>query len=371
MMTVEVGKVEQGGGRPLLWTECCSCDEAPMKARIKEDLPEFGFVRPSSSQDPAAGPQPGTGHIVALKQWLTTEWRFGMVFATLGGHLMVEWRMPTLVQHLASTTGEGCAAAVATSQLDASSAKGRLERIQRVSSTDGDGAVARAERHFQATNSEVMCLKLQCFVHRLATLRQNVVSLSGNLVTDLTHLVLSLRGAQRYRDVPMVIAPSRRQKASRRPGSVAKSCHDIGEQQQLVGHVLASVRTGAMSFAGMFSCPWRTGLGRTTRTWSTSSMTRVWRTRRPASCSTSRSLRRSAEAALHPLRGGIVRMQRMGRRGWGYCCRPTTSSRRSMRIGWTTSMGGPQDGKIANSLAEQQVSPLLLMPLPMPWMHHL
>lgn len=149
-------------------------------------MPEFGFIQPSSPRDTASGPQPGADHIFALQQLLTLGRRFGMVFATVGGHLMVEWRRLTLVQHLASSTGEGYAADGAPSHLGASSVEWGFKRIQQVSSADGDGAVARTEQQFQAVNADVMCLDFQSFVCRLAMSRQN-------LVADFTHLVLGLR----------------------------------------------------------------------------------------------------------------------------------------------------------------------------------
>ena len=91
----------------------------------------------------------------AAQNLLTTQYQYVMLFAVGGRKFTVQWEMLVPVQALTRKTAECYRRALSLIQLDLTDFTWKFLRVQRCAATDGDGAVARAERQVAALNPDV------------------------------------------------------------------------------------------------------------------------------------------------------------------------------------------------------------------------
>ena len=96
------------------------------------------------------------------------------------------------LQCLDSTKGHCYWHALQQLELKCRSIASRFGRTQRLSATDGDGAVAMAERAFDSKSPDLQVLHTTCQVHHCAGIRKKAMALNEPAITAVVHTCLAL-----------------------------------------------------------------------------------------------------------------------------------------------------------------------------------
>jgi hypothetical protein len=134
---------------------------------------------------------------VGIIKILQTERSFVILVRADVGLMSVQWQLLMSVQRLLRTTAESYAASFLRTGVGSQlvSLGARFLRRQRLVMSDGDAAIALAERALwnSPSFSSWNLLHLTCAVHRAAAARSSVMAQLGRHSQALTHLALSLR----------------------------------------------------------------------------------------------------------------------------------------------------------------------------------
>lgn len=196
MMEAVVNAVLADGGEIVCLTECARYDETPMRVRVREsaDLINLSSFQGDAGVAPAlAGLTSQMKFVSELQKLLQVELKYMMLVKLGDMHCAIDWTLLVPVLLMARGTGENYSRCLSLVRLDLSSVRRHVGRVQRLVITDGDGAVARGERHLRDLDPGADHLHLTCMVHKAAAMKEAALALDPHTVVGLTHLTKSLR----------------------------------------------------------------------------------------------------------------------------------------------------------------------------------
>ena len=209
MLQACIDEVKKRGGVCVLLSEHPRYDETQMVARVRDDelvydMRSLSVVRADDVTSNALSSSSASAFVSAPQKLLQTEWRYVALFEIGDSYTSITWEIATLVQPMSAGTGEVYSRCVSLSGLDLTRFVPQFQRYQRVSATDGDGAIGRAERHLKQQRPECHVLHTKCKVHKAATMKQLVMELDPAM-KDIKHMVLALRATNGLRSFRRVV----------------------------------------------------------------------------------------------------------------------------------------------------------------------
>lgn len=190
---------ERAGGCLITFTTFARYDETPMKMAVVDSDVLFGL--PPELLDTHALSRESMAYLKqavrdsAPAKLLQTEFLFTSLVRLADRFILLAFRAVAPVQAMAKTTASVYYAA--SLKLESIFALGDIateySRVQRASCTDGDGAIARAERARAETFPREANLRTTCVLHKLCAAREGVCDLAPLVVRQVKHVVLSLR----------------------------------------------------------------------------------------------------------------------------------------------------------------------------------
>lgn len=195
MMHAVIAEVRRQGGRTITLCEFPRYDETPMISRVKDLDIVYDLTHGRRALVEGAA-LPKVTYEALPQKILQTEWKYAMLFEVSGKYIVIEMNLLSLVQTMAKGNAETYESALRISGLDLQPFCSLFPLVQRVASTDGDSAVARAERHIAQSRPHIAPLHLRCVVHRAASMKESVMRIKAGLAQEITHVVLSLRASR-------------------------------------------------------------------------------------------------------------------------------------------------------------------------------
>lgn len=188
-----VADVEASNGELISFYTISRYDETPMKFRIPDDLSRDCLKKSAKQLDEVSAP---------LRLQFTDALPQKVLRSQLAVALLVRVRnrlwhftfpLTCWLQPMATTTHSCYWRALQGQLLACSHISEKFARRQRLASTDGDGAVAKAERGFSKQAGPVDELHILCQVHRSANIRGATMALAKGTVQALIRASLSLK----------------------------------------------------------------------------------------------------------------------------------------------------------------------------------
>lgn len=191
--------VLRGGGRLISISSRVRFDETPLRIRgkvkdnILEGLPRDMLVDQmalAASETVEAAP-------TKLVQF---EWGVSILFCYNGSYHQVAFSAPVNIAVVDKATAEVYKELCRRNLPNMRNLEGRFGRVQRLLTTDGDAACAKAGRAQAVEERFVGHLRLTCDVHKTSHVAQRVDSLASLEVTGMVNLALSLQAPGAMRD---------------------------------------------------------------------------------------------------------------------------------------------------------------------------
>ena len=200
VLSAIISDCRRRGGRLVTFTTSVRYDETPMKLVVLDadntwGLPSECFDTAKVSKDAWALIQERVRDSAPTKLLQTEYVLTALIWLPQPNqHVLFTFLVVSPVQPMARATSNVYLAALARSEgmMAFDVLKKNFSRAQRLSSTDGDGAIARAERARMARCDEA-CLRTTCVLHKLCAIRESVCNLSSSLLTKIKHVVLRLQ----------------------------------------------------------------------------------------------------------------------------------------------------------------------------------
>ena len=187
------------GGRLLTYTTVLRYDETPMKLvtvdrECVSGLPEEFFESKQVSDDAWALLQHQMRDSAPTKL-LQTEYTVSALVFVLDRYVLFSFPIVTPIQAMARTTTNVFYSCLEISEgaMGLSSAKSSFSRSQRLSSTDGDKAIARCERGRGMLQESEALMRTVCLIHKLGAIRESVCDILLGVVQKVKHVVLGLQ----------------------------------------------------------------------------------------------------------------------------------------------------------------------------------
>jgi len=192
--------VQQAGGRLITFSEAVRYDETPLQLsvvddQLLQDFPEsFAAARESLAAIDELKSLVGTRHYdTGPTKILQTQRSFSLL-VSVGDRFFcfsIAAVMPVLSMERTTANCYFDCLQLLDSLHQVEGVASQFERRQRLSCTDGDGAIDRAERA-RLGEASASTLRTLCNLHKRKTDKVKACSLATTVVTQLTHAVLSL-----------------------------------------------------------------------------------------------------------------------------------------------------------------------------------
>ena len=192
---------EDAGGIAECYTDSCRMDESSFTVSmidedlwwcLPEELKSLGVDDIDAEvKEYVEGKTPWDAGVTKLLQY---EWTVQLLFQLNGRWRAYSFRPAVLLQPVARTTGDCFYLALQAQRaaLNTENLRLRFNRSQRLSTSDGDGALELAERaHMKA--SGIPTMRGHCRAHKICTARINTFQVQEHAVEFLTKCALSLR----------------------------------------------------------------------------------------------------------------------------------------------------------------------------------
>lgn len=185
--------VISSGGRCICLSWHARYDETPLRFRMVDGQSFAALSNLAESVGVAGAVIPGAFQDSVPHKVLQSETSVSML-VQLGCGTFMHMTFPCVVwlQALDSTKGSCYWRAVQDWEVQCGTIAKHFERTQRLSSTDGDAAVAKAERAFAMKYEGLHLLHVGCQVHLCAGIRKKSMSLDDPLITAVIHTCLAL-----------------------------------------------------------------------------------------------------------------------------------------------------------------------------------
>lgn len=190
---------KRAGGSLVSFSTFVRYDETPMKLAVVDTDVLLGL--PTELFDVRAVSLESQNHLrqalrdTAPAKLLQMELMFSCLVRLGERFVLLAFRVVCPVQAMARTTAcvyfDSAAKLEATFNLE--DVQSQYNRVQRASCTDGDGAIAKAERARLAVHEREANLRTICVLHKLCANREAVCDLAPLLCRQIKHVVLSLR----------------------------------------------------------------------------------------------------------------------------------------------------------------------------------
>ena len=174
------------GGKCIALTYTHRYDETPLKARALTDVACPSEVELGIGMASASVVETSATKIVQH------EWAGVALFSVGGQYEAVRFSMPTWLSSADRTTAEVYRHQCLQAQPKMPRIMDRFSRCQRLATTDGDGAIAKAERSMANSDSRSMMMHLTCDVHRVSGIGRKIADLLSADVSGMIQLALSL-----------------------------------------------------------------------------------------------------------------------------------------------------------------------------------
>lgn len=192
------------GGQCVLLSLRHRYDETPLRARLPGQAAEP--PAPNATPTVAGTMLPSTtGSTATLAKIVQHEISGGALFCLNGKYEMITFNLPVWLGNVDRTTAENYKQMASQVSLQLGRLSDRFQRVQRLSTTDGDAAVGKAERAIAAEDPRQHCLHTTCEVHRVSLLARKVGDLMSADVTGMVNLALSLGTAASMRSFRRVL----------------------------------------------------------------------------------------------------------------------------------------------------------------------
>ena len=171
MMKACIDQATRRGGECLLLTEHPRYDESSMTTRCAGV--DFVFTGQKDPSQPAVqgGPDKSAEYLVTVKRLSSLEFKYAMLFRIDGLYVRIRWQILSPVLAMTRGTAETYSKCLRIAALDLSEFYLKFKRVQRAVCTDGDGAVARAERHVAMLQPAVHSLHTACIIHKVSSMK--------------------------------------------------------------------------------------------------------------------------------------------------------------------------------------------------------
>lgn len=232
--------VDRMGGTNVLMSLFTRYDETPMRLCVVDSEAMWRLPTPhgADAQGVMATFQSAitTDRDSAVTKLLQTEYIVSVLVSVRGEFYNFTFRPMVPIQSLGRTTGEVYVKCLRETEkaLGLHEFVPRFKRFQRCSCTDGDSAIAKAERTIERPLEDSQAtLRTLCRVHRVSSIRESTCNLDTKLVSNLRRCVLSLmfgNSLKTFRDAVRVVL-SKRLKIVR--GEPPRSVHRVRNERAL------------------------------------------------------------------------------------------------------------------------------------------
>lgn len=163
-------------------------DETPLRARALCETPLVA----DSSLVPGSGSAP---QVTSVTKVVQHEWVGCALFFVQGRFELVTFSLPVWLSTVERTTADIYHHLCRDVEPVMPRIMDRFQRCQRLAMTDGDAAIAKAERALAKKRTTVPTLHLSCDVHRLSSIGRRSSDIMASDVTGMIQVALSLGSA--------------------------------------------------------------------------------------------------------------------------------------------------------------------------------
>lgn len=189
MMDDLTAKVCKDGGVCVSLTFRHRYDETPLRARILQEALGSSAGALVAEDSGAALKESGCTKVVQH------EWSGAALVFVNGHYELVSFSLPVWLSTVDRTTGEVYQHLCRQVTPTMPKIMDRFRRCQRLVTTDGDGAIARAERAMAQSESRSATMHQLCDVHRVSAIGKRSAEIISGDVTGMIQLALSLSSA--------------------------------------------------------------------------------------------------------------------------------------------------------------------------------